>query len=164
MQGNHKIKRWLFNYYATVSIVVFMVALGLFIDKQLCWKQFTAIAAAAFLVAFAVQKQRLGETELSRELFDKFNERYDEMNDDLNEIWNQPEDKPLSDDEKRRLFKYFNLCGEEYLYYQLGYIWPEVWAAWKSGMTFFRKKSRIKDFWDKELGNNQSYYGLSFDE
>ncbi len=68
------------------------------------------------------------------------------MNDDLNQIPCEPADLPVTQDEKKKLFKYFNLCAEEYLYFDKGFIWPEVWRAWENGMKFFRKNPRIKDF------------------
>ncbi len=112
---------------------------------------------------FAVQKQQLEEVRLFKELFKEFNERYDNQNDDLNCIPNQPADEPLSPNEKKILFNYFNLCGEEYLYFKRGFIYPEVWQAWKNGMIIFQKNLRIKKLWDEELKTG-SYYGLNFDE
>jgi hypothetical protein len=57
------------------------------------------------------------------------------------------------------LYNYFNLSGEEYFYYKQGYIYPEVWKAWRNGMKIFYQVERIKQEWDKELSND-SYYGL----
>jgi hypothetical protein len=35
----------------------------------------------------------------------------------MNQIYQQPQDLPLKEGEIKALFKYFNLCGEEYLYF-----------------------------------------------
>ena len=113
------------------------------------------------MLAFNVQKQNLEDTKLFKELFEKFNDRYDGMNDDLNRIYRQRADEPPDEDEKKTLFKYFNLCGEEYLFFKKGFIYPKVWRAWKNGMEFFRQNTRIKKLWDDELGRD-SYYGLEF--
>jgi hypothetical protein len=59
------------------------------------------------------------------------------------------------------LFDYFNLCGEEYLFYSQGYVYPEVWKAWFNGMEFFRPNPRIRQLWNEELKTG-SYYGLQF--
>ena len=44
-----------------------------------------------------------------------------------------------------------------------GYIYPEVWTAWYTGMKIFRGNPRIAFLWDEEL-KTESYYGLSFDD
>jgi len=162
MQAPHRIKRFLFNYYAAISLVIFISAIVLLIIQSLEWSHFSAIAVGVFAFAFGVQKQSLEEIKLFKELFDQFNTRYDKMNDNLNQIHQQPSDLPLTEDEKKKLFKYFNLCGQEHLFHRKGFICEEVWKAWKSGMDYFRKNPRIKNFWDKELGDNDSYYELGF--
>jgi hypothetical protein len=57
------------------------------------------------------------------------------------------------------LYKYFNLCAEEYLYYTKGYIYPEVWSAWWNGMIVFCRNPRIRRIWSDELNTN-AYYGF----
>ena len=54
---------------------------------------------------------------------------------------------------------YFNLCGEEYLFYRRGFIYPEVWGSWVRGMNIYFKDDRIQELWLEEL-RNESYYGL----
>jgi len=83
------------------------------------------------------------------------------MNNDMNRIYQKPFDSPLTEDEIKILFKYFNLCGEECLYAKKGFICEEVWRAWNNGMKFFRRNPRIIVLWDKEL-ESDSYYGLKF--
>ncbi|HTV38964.1 MAG TPA: hypothetical protein VMF08_00200 [Candidatus Sulfotelmatobacter sp.] len=157
---NHCIKRFLFKFYALISAVTFIAAMSLFIAGFLSWQQFAGIAAGVVVFAFGIQKQNLAETELFKKLFEQFNERYDAMNDDLNRIY-QNSETSLTEAEIKTLYKYFNLCGEEYMYYREGFICKQVWRAWKNGMKFFRKSPRIKKLWDDELCND-SYYGLNF--
>jgi len=159
---NHLLKRIVFESYAPIAFAVFCAAIVLLLNGVLNWEAFAAIATGIFAFAFGVQKQNLEDTKLFKKLFEQFNKRYDSMNDDMNRIHQQPSDAPLTEDEKKKLFKYFNLCGEEYLYYDKGFICEEVWKDWIKGMGYFRKNARIKDFWDKELGDNDSYYGLKF--
>ncbi|HMC28426.1 MAG TPA: hypothetical protein VKM56_11600, partial [Verrucomicrobiae bacterium] len=109
-----------------------------------------------------VQKQQLEEIRLSKELFEAFNKRYDALNEDLNRIYREPFDGPFTNQETDTLFNYFNLCAEEYFYFREGFIHPQVWQAWNNGMKFFRRKQRIRKFWDEELVNN-SYYGMRFE-
>ncbi len=161
---NHCSKRILFKWYALISILVFAAAILLAISGVLDWKEFAAITGGAYAFAFAVQKQNLEETKLFKELFEQFNARYDVLNEELNRIYcdRQPADKPFTDDERETLYKYFNLCGEEWLYAEKGFICPEVWRAWENGMKFFRQNPRIKRLWDLDLKDNESYYGLNF--
>jgi hypothetical protein len=123
------------------------------------WQIHLSILGIPFTFFYFVQKQKLEELELFKELFKEFNARYDGLNEKLNAIRVEPPDKQIDDDEQKTLFDYFNLCGEEYLFYRQGYIYPEVWEAWYNGMTIFRKNPRIKKLWDEEL-ENDSYYGF----
>lgn len=163
MHSNHRLKFFLFNYYAIYSIVAGIIVFIVFLLLQLPWPALLAVEGSIISFAFAVQKQQLEEVRLFKELFKEFNERYDKQNDALNCIFNQPVENPLNLNEVKILFDYFNLCGEEHLYFKRGFIYPEVWQAWENGMRFFRKNPRIKTLWDAEL-QTDSYYGLGFDE
>ena len=111
---------------------------------------------------FFVQKQKLEESRLFKELFEEFNERYDKLNEELNRIINREAKQSLTSDEKNTLYDYFNLCGEEYLFYKQGYILPEVWESWVNGMRIFFKDNRVREIWEEELRTN-SYYGFKLD-
>jgi hypothetical protein len=162
MQPNHRIKRFVFDYYAVASVLILICAITLLLSGILNWKTFAVIIGSIATFALGVQKQNLDETQLFKKLFEQFNERYDKLNDKLNHIYfdEQPADKPFTDDERKTLYQYFNLCGEEWLYAKKGFIWREAWTAWENGMKFFQKNPRIKDFWNKDLSDNDSYYGL----
>ena len=109
---------------------------------------------------YFIQKQKLEELRLFKELFMSFNRRYDKMNESLNRIASGGQTKQLTRDEKDILNDYFNLCSEELLFYQRGYIYHEVWTAWHNGVRFFMQEDgRIKRHWDEER-TNDSYYGL----
>jgi hypothetical protein len=160
MRADHHIKRFLFKWYALISIsIIFIAAVLLLFQSK--WETFGAIAAVVLSFAFGVQKQNLEEIKLFKELFEQFNARYDKMNDDMICIYQQPFDSPLKEDEIKTLNKYFNLCGEEFLFFEKGFIYPEVWQAWKNGMIFFRQNPRIRKPWDGDLLSD-SYYGLKF--
>ncbi len=107
---------------------------------------------------FIVQKQKLEELRLFRDLFTDFNCRYDEMNEKLENILtgNQIEDSKL----RKTLVDYFNLCAEEYLFYDEGFIHRAAWRSWCLGMLYYLKDERIRKIWDDEVGRD-SYYGLT---
>lgn len=119
----------------------------------------SAVASAIGLSYFALTNH-LGEVGVFKELFERYNQGYNKLNEQLNGILNGAGDAPLSRSEIDILFDYFNLCGEEYLYFRKGMIYPEVWDAWLNGMAVFYKKERIRKLWDSEL-KSCSYYGLS---
>jgi len=126
-------------------------------------KQLSFIDLAPFLAVvlsgfYFLQKQKLEELKLFKELFESLNARYDEMNSQLDDIVAARGDH-LTKDEMRILSDYFNLCAEEYLYFRKGYIYPEVWKAWQNGISFYLDNPRIQTFW-KEERVNQSHYGL----
>jgi len=165
---NHRLKHGLFKCYAIISVAAFVVTLLVFGILQISCQKFNWQALALILggiisFTFAVQKQQLEEVQLFRNLFREFNERYDEKNEALNRIYQQPGEQPLTPAERDTLYDYFNLCGEECLYYKRGFIYQEVWESWYNGMKFFRENSKIGELWDKELKAG-SYYGISFDE
>src|SRR5690606_2313069 len=93
-----------------------------------------------------------------KDLFTDFNERYDRLNDEMNKILRLPSNEALSNGHLDTLNDYFNLCGEEYLFYQLGYIGPKAWEAWLAGIRFYYADGMIKKSWDRQLGS-QSYHG-----
>ncbi len=157
-----KLKFWFFRNYWWLLPLLFvglgsgMVLLQLGVD----FKLLATLLGTLFSLLYFLQKQRLEETKLFREIFAECNERYDKMNERLNAIVDGPDDQPLQPKERAILNDYFNLCGEEYLYYTQGYIFPSVWKAWHNGMKYFIKNPRIAAVWTKEK-KFESYYGLS---
>ena len=123
---------------------------------------FASIFPALVTGFFFVQKQRLEELVLFNELFTKFNKRYGKLNEKLNEIVNDSSQAELSKDQIDTLYDYFNLCGEEYFYFNQRYIYPEVWESWVNGMKYYYRDPRIGKKWNEELKQN-SYYGFSLD-
>ena len=92
-------------------------------------------------------------------LFKEFNARYDRLNDDLNRIYSNLGGAITDPIDRQRLYDYFNLCAEEYLYFKSGYIDQEVWVSWLRGMDYFSRNKDIKAIWERELENG-SYYGF----
>ena len=109
---------------------------------------------------FVIQKQVTEDIRIFRELFTDFNDRYNQLNSKINHIANK--DSELSEEDKYILFDYFNLCGEEYLYYKQHFILEEVWITWCKGISVFMQKPKIRSLWDEEQ-KESAYYGLTFD-
>jgi hypothetical protein len=66
-----------------------------------------------------------------------------------------PEDKAL-------IVDYFNLCAEEYLFYQEGFIHRQAWRAWCRGMSGYLRRHPFKDIWNEEV-KSDSFYGLTLE-
>jgi len=113
-------------------------------------------------VAF-LYTQHLQQSRLFKELFTEFNQRYNELNEGLNDIRGRPEGAPLKPEDTKTLFDYFNLCGEEFLFFRAGYIDLDVWRSWCHGMQEFMNDPEIRRLWEDELKSG-SYYGFTLDE
>lgn len=117
-----------------------------------------SIIAGALGFCYFVQQQKLAEMSLFKQLFTEFNQRYDELNERLHQI--ATSGKPPDDDARQAINDYFNLCGEEYLFFTEGYIHPEAWRSWCAGMKVYFDQEPFYSMWGKENATN-SYYGLS---
>jgi len=161
----NRIKFWFFrNYWWIFLIGLIILLLITFINGSgHRWKIFASIFPALVTGFFFVQKQRLEELKLFNELFTKFNKRYDELNEKINAIYNEDSEDELTKKQVDTLYDYFNLCGEEYFYYNQSYIYPQVWKAWINGMKYYYKNARIGKKWKEELEQNSSYYGFTKD-
>ena len=163
MRGPHCFKHWLFRNYLLLSGLALCAVVWMFGFDLSKWEKLAICVGGIVSFVFAVQKQQIEDVRLFREIFKESNERYDKLNEKLNRIIAEPEETPLTPEQINDLYDYFNLCGEEYLYYKNGFIYPEVWQSWTNGMKFFRRNRRIKTLWDSEL-KSCSYYGLCFDQ
>lgn len=125
------------------------------------WRILIASFSAGTAFYYFVQKQKLDETRLMKELFTEFNHRYDGLNDRLNAIREQDHRNELTPCERNTLYDYFNLCAEEHLFHTLGYIHPKIWSAWEAGMKAYGQNPRICSLWEEEK-KSKSYYGFTF--
>jgi hypothetical protein len=157
-----KFKHWFYDHYLLVAfgLVSLIFVLWAIVPALRTWSfLYPAVGSVLGLCYFAL-KQHLEEIRLFKELFAEFNARYDSMNGRLYLLCEASVDQPLTKDDITFLYDYFNLCGEEYLYYRKGFIYPEVWSAWRKGMQIFLRCPRIRAIWEKEL-TTDSYYGLT---
>lgn len=116
-----------------------------------------SVLAAVLSIVFFVQQQKLAEMQLFKQLIVEFNGRYDRLNDVLDRV-------VLSGvqtaEDRHAVLDYFNLCAEEYLFYQEGYIDQRVWQSWSNGMRIYFSASAIAGIWNEEAKTN-SYYGFT---
>lgn len=118
-----------------------------------------ALLTSAWGVFYFLNQQHLKKARFFKELVTEFNQRYDAQNNKLLTILKTSE--PLYEEQKQSLIDYFNLCAEEYLFYEAGYIDNRVWDSWYNGMKQFGRDHRVSELWQQEIQTN-SYYEFEF--
>lgn len=153
-----RLKFWFFEHYWWLLCLVIASALIFLLSRNEQLSTVLTVVGALLSLIYFLQKQKLEELRLFRELFKEFNSRYDELNEMLARIVESREEE-VSIEEREVLIKYFNLCGEEFLYFDRGYIYPIVWRAWHNGMKAIFSIQRVQRIWNVEK-LTCSYYGL----
>jgi hypothetical protein len=153
-------KRW-YRVYFLLGLSVVTLAWLVFSRGKSPELLVSGVGAVAGFMYF-IYRQHLDETKLFKELFVEFNGRYSELNEQLNAIILGPQNNDLSSSDREHLFRYFNLCAEEYFFYQAGYIDHKVWLSWKKGMKIFFGHPHVRALWKSE-SETSSYYGFSPD-
>jgi hypothetical protein len=155
-------KRFIFRNYWWIAFVIGVIAVVVIVVSKEPDRTglIGATIAAALGFCYFAQKQKLDELRLFRDLFTDFNLRYDQINKHLEDIraGNQMDHLDL----RKALVDYFNLCAEEYLFYEEGFIHPAAWRSWCLGMDYYLEDDRIRKMWDEEVSRD-SYYGLTLD-
>lgn len=164
MTTQYFIEQW-YRHYWWVSALA-SLALGalihffIFGSRQIDQPQlsvYAGVVAGYFGLIFFVQNQKLEQDRFVKELFVLFNERYDELRDSLEEVLCKDAVEPLNN---LPLDRYFNLCAEEYYFWQAGRIPTLVWASWREGMRVYLERPHIRAYAEKEI-TDPSYYGLA---
>ena len=131
----------------------------LWIDGKQIGSLATGVGAIAAFFGLLLA-QRLKELEFFDRLFVRFTDKFSEVNQTIDAVLGaRDKTAALSQEERDHLFEYFNLCGEEYFYFQQGSIPKEVWLTWSVGMKAIFQDARILDLWDSDSGP-VAYYGF----
>ena len=149
------------NKYAFVFTL--LIALGIAASykySSFSFKTVISILGSAAGFTYFLYAQHLAETRLFVDLFKDFNACYNEQNNELLMIQARAVGAPLSQQDKIKLCDYFNLCAEEFLFYEQQYIPKKVWKSWCNGMAQFAEVKEIREFWEQEL-MGESYYGFN---
>ena len=164
----HLGRRAYFPALFLVSVVlIFGAGYGLFAaygsaafgQPKTAFELLVAVIGAVAAFVYFLYDQHHKDTQMFVSLFEKFNARYDRLNEKLNAIVSRPADSPFLPAHRDTLYDYFNLCAEEYLYYEAGYIDEKVWQAWLRGMSYFAADKAVRRLWEKEIESG-SYYGF----
>ena len=153
-----RLKFWLYDHYWWLLLPAIGLATGVLLWFDEPFPTVATVIGGILSIAYFLQKQKLEELRLFREIFKECNERYDRMNEALAKIVLTGDEK-LTPEERETVVDYLNLCGEEYLYFKRGYIEPSVWQAWQNGMKAILSSPRLREVWEKEKQTG-SYYDL----
>jgi hypothetical protein len=117
---------------------------------------------------YARHSKLIADDQMMKDLFREFNERYDNLNEYLEEAtkFSNVQQMTASDGAKAiilegKIIDFFNLCAEEYYWYQhKKRIDPVIWESWNAGMNSWYESPVIKELWKKEVdrGLLKSYY------
>lgn len=153
-----RLKFWLFEHYWWLLIIAVAAAICSLLVLKEQVATIATVVGALLSFAYFLQKQKLEELRVFREIFKECNARYDGMNEALAAI-GQKAIADLTAEERSKVIDYLNLCGEEYLYFKRGYIEPSVWQTWNNGMKAVASAPSIRSVWDAEKQTG-SYYDL----
>jgi hypothetical protein len=161
---NNPVRVLLFIHYWWMILLLLVMVITITLAVQPDNKVGTIVAACAGAVSviYFVQKQKLEELELFEKLFTRFNEQYGRMNERLQAVANGTQKDEVHI--RSVLDSYFNLCAEEYLFYQQGLILRSVWQAWCLGMVAYLDSPHSNAFvtyLEGEQARFESYYGLT---
>jgi hypothetical protein len=162
----NSVKSWVFRNYWWIAIAASICVLltwalvlwRLNESAEKYWQVPLAAMGGIFSFAFFVQRQRLDELKLFRDLFTDFNDAYDELNDHLERI--ATHGQIAGPEDRQKVVDYFNLCAEEFWWYREGYIPNSVWGFWCRGMMYYFDRAEFQKLWNDEQKIN-SYYGLT---
>jgi len=148
-----------------VGLVVLSFALLLMLSNQSFAQSKSLaellIASTGFSAAVAhfLYSKHHQDTQIFISVFEKFNARYGELNEKLSGIIARPIGAQLTSEDYDTLNDYFNLCAEEYLFFESGYIDEKVWRAWLRGMEQFARDEAVRQRWEQEIDTG-SYYNF----
>ena len=150
-------RRWLWLWFFLEMVVIFVA-----------WAYVPFLRSVEILIGgltlvcgvnYFLHQRHLEGARFFKELVTEFNGRYDKQNNTL--LVALENDGPFEQKQKQAFIDYFNLCAEEYLFYEVGYIYERVWEAWYNGMKQFGRDKRVAELWKREI-QTDSYYGFEF--
>ena len=150
-----KLKFRTYSLSTPISVLLILVAGVLLVAAP----RGLALPGAGLLLSilYFLQKQKLEEIRMFKDLFVEFNGRYDRINDCLDSICRGGKLDAVRIGS--RIIDYLNLCAEEVFFHKLGNIHPKAWETWKKGMQDRCRNPQMVNVVRKEPETGL-YYGL----
>jgi hypothetical protein len=150
----HRRTVWPLFLILTLVLIIIIPALP---EPYRCSEVLIASVGGMWALAFYLHGRHAEDARFMKELLTEFNGRYDKMNSDLQIAVSK--EGPFDEPTRLKFVDYFNLCAEEWLFRQAGYIYDPVWLAWWNGMAYYGEDPRVRKLWEEERKTN-SYYGF----
>lgn len=146
----------------TGFFVLIVVAAGatIWLDFKVPPEIILSVVGGYSALYFGLTKHWMEKDKMFKDLFEDFNARFNSMNDDLNKIRENKQRPEGSRPDDEVIQAYLNLCSEEYLWFKRGRIDAKVWRAWLKGAEYYLGGEKIRDLFEEESKENESYYGL----
>jgi len=119
-------------------------------------------------IIYTRKSQELANDKMMKELYTEFNSRYNKLNDKLSIIESEfPTMEKLekavnSEEMKQTIIDFFNLCAEEYYWYDhKKRIDKIVWLSWHNGLKYWYNNIEvIREMWQIEMQKvgSKGYY------
>jgi len=147
---------WLWFVFASAVLIVIVPMLPLpYSGSQVL----LAAVGGLWALAFYLHGRHAEDAKFMKDLLTEFNARYNDLNSGLQDaVWSET---AFTTETKLKFIDYFNLCAEEWLFKELGYIYDPIWEAWHNGMRQYGNNQQVIALWTEQAKTN-SYYGFQF--
>ncbi len=150
----HRHTMWPWFLVASAAVpVMWLLAPAPFDSTELL----AAALSGLWGVCFFFHRSHAENARFMKELLEYFNKRYDDQNNDLQKLLRK--EGELDEVSRLAFIDYFNLCAEEWVFREAGYIYDPVWDSWINGMRQYARDPRVAELWRKE-NQTDSYYGF----
>lgn len=145
------------KYFDIISINLFYLIIGIVLFYVLGKRIeiLGAIIATGISLTLGIRQYKTENDKIFKALFEEFNSKYDrKFSKILSTITkhNRVENTDI-------IIEYFNFCAEEYLWKTKGRIPDEVWKSWEKASIFYISNQSIREIFNSEKDQNNSYYG-----
>lgn len=146
-------KKYLDIIFINIIYLILGIALFYMLDEKV--EILGAVVATGITLSLGIRQYKTENDKIFKDLFMDFNSKYDqEFRKRLNKIRKQNKIK-----DPNILIDYFNFCAEEYVWKTKGRIPDRVWDSWEKGIVFFISNPIVREIFDKEKEQKNSYYG-----
>jgi hypothetical protein len=144
-------------------VLVMFFFIILYLIESIDYKALAAFLGMVITWYISILKLSIENDRIFRELFIDFNNKYSGK---LNDIFNRlrtNSNYQLKSKDKLKIIDYFNLCSEEYLWYERGRVPRKVWEAWEAGILENLSIPTVKQIFIEDTETERkrkSYYGF----
>ena len=91
-------------------------------------------------------------------IFIEFSARYDRI---FNGCFNVDDHSEISKNEELSIYKYFELCCEEYVLFKKSFLQKDIWSIWEKKLKSNMRKGKFVFVWEKHKDEFSEYENFS---